>query len=187
MWYITLLNLTGIHDDIPPRLLTFYIHTVYIVNKSSISAMHMVASDSDKIWKYCNSDPFICAYCDPLWEAFLDILNPSHSVPTLSYYFVDMYGWPTINLNCKNFPSSKVWSSWVCRVFHISSPNQSLTHTYMPNHSSGNRDCTGTLMSTILIQGLYDLSSPFSLLKTLVVRRGVYTYSRTWNIPYHIV
>ena len=52
--------------------------------------------------------PIRCAYSEPLKATCLAILTPSHSVPTLSSSFVDMYGCPIMTLDNSTYTSNNI-------------------------------------------------------------------------------
>ena len=132
----------------------------------------MASSDSSSVWKSCTASLVLCAYSDPLQATLMIIMNPYHSFPTRFSSSVEWYGCPNIVLNPKNPPTINILSFFQ-RLFCLSSPNQALNNTYVPANYSGRRSWVGTLMSTILIQGISYDSSTFSFFATLVDRRGI--------------
>ena len=114
-------------------------------------------------------------------------MNPSHSVPTLSFYSVEMSGFPIMSFSPSTSLIYHIWSSLVWRSLHSSYSNRYLRYASVANKYPGSNDVIGTLSSVMFRRELLDEgSSPFALITTSVVRILISPDCITWNNPSHL-
>ena len=126
-----------------------YLHILSLVNsilwRSSIilciSTLQMDDSNNADDLNSSKATLVIWKWTAPLWDNLLANMRYFHSVPTLSSYLVDKYGWATMALNNNTTPNIDLCYSCACRVFHLSHQNQAFSHDSVPKRSYGRSNC----------------------------------------------